>query len=168
MVSSILTALALAVATLTSAAPTTHSEPFTFAKWIDGIIANPDGDNLSPEQAVDDGASLQKRWSCNTIPNTEAWVPDAVSCIDDLARKGSQACVADSVSRMCRIGNAQITGVSNGQRASSTCNDVARGAGVIMDHCTRADNYVQGSEWAYGSDVLLVHIRWPDSEAPAR
>lgn len=28
------------------------AETFSFAEWVEGIIANPDGDNLTPEEAV--------------------------------------------------------------------------------------------------------------------
>lgn len=28
------------------------AEVFSFAEWVDGIVANPDGGNLSPEEAV--------------------------------------------------------------------------------------------------------------------
>lgn len=57
MVSFTLPALAtLALAALTTAAPTTQTdsvEVFSFSKWVDGIIANPHGDNLTPEEAVE-------------------------------------------------------------------------------------------------------------------
>ncbi|GKT40607.1 uncharacterized protein ColSpa_00788 [Colletotrichum spaethianum] len=183
MVNFALSALvAVALAQLTGATPvSTQSdaiEIFSFSKWVDGIIANPSGDNLTPEEAVEAWHAslnetsaaptgenlLQKRYTCNTIPDTEAYVPDAVACINDLARKGSQECRVDAVSIFCVIGRAQITGVkggTNNQYTSSTCNDVARGAGYVMDHCTRADNTVQGAEFAYGNGNLLVWIRRP-------
>ncbi|KAJ3957185.1 hypothetical protein N0V92_006260 [Colletotrichum tropicale] len=180
MVSFTLPALAtLALAALTTAAPTTQTdsvEVFSFSKWVDGIIANPDGDNLTPEQAVEawhaslnetsaaaENGLLQKRYYCNTIPNTEAYVPDAVTCINELARKGGQACQVDRSSVFCVAGRAQITGVAGGgaTTTSSSCNDVARGAGFVMDYCTRADNTVQGAEYAYGNGNLLVWIRKP-------
>ena len=37
-------------------------------------------------------------------------------------------------------------------------NDVARGAGFVMDQCTRPDGTVEGSEYAYGNGDLLVRI----------
>ncbi|KAK1689301.1 hypothetical protein BDP55DRAFT_765601 [Colletotrichum godetiae] len=185
MVNVALSALAILVAApyigaVPTAAQSDAVEVFSFAKWVDGIIANPEGDNLTPSEAVEawresvnatesDGTTptnsmIQKRVSCNTIAGTEASVPDAVSCINDLARKGSQACVVGGVSVFCLIGNAQITGVKGGTNAattSSACNDVARAGGLIMDSCTRADNTVQGSEFAWGNGNLLVHIRKP-------
>lgn len=37
--------------------------------------------------------------------------------------------------------------------------DVARGAGLIMDHCTRADGKVRGANPAWGNGNLIVDIR---------
>ncbi|WYZ36480.1 hypothetical protein EsH8_XV_000033 [Colletotrichum jinshuiense] len=154
-------------------------EVFSFVKWVDGIIANPNGDNLTPEEAVQAwrksinatqsvvastvDSHLQKRVSCNTIAGTEAYVPDAVTCINYLASLGGQACVvSEARSIFCTAGNAQISGVRGiSIPVSSSCNDVARGAGYVMDACTRADNLVQGSEFAYGNGNLLVWIRAP-------
>ncbi|KAL0943484.1 uncharacterized protein CTRU02_201371 [Colletotrichum truncatum] len=181
MVNSALPTLAaLAFASFAGAAPAaTQSdtvEVFSFAQWIEGIIANPDGDNLTPDEAVEawrasidqtspvpDSGLLQKRYWCNTIPNTEAYVPDAVWCINDVARRGGAECRVDTVTVFCVHGRAQITGVRGGLNpTSSSCNDVARGAGYVMDHCTRADNMVQGAEYAHGNGNLLVWIRRPD------
>ncbi|KAF4854202.1 hypothetical protein CGCSCA4_v001823 [Colletotrichum siamense] len=222
-----------AVAPLAAAAPAAAQAPeiFSFAKWVDGIIANPHGDNLTPEEAVEayyksvnaseaasldwdygrarkrdnadeaaspdwdygkrdevtEGASpewdygkrdevpeaaspdwdygrVRKRATCNTIAGTQASVADAVSCINYLAGLGSTSCVVSNAkSHFCTIGNAQITGVTSGSiPVASSCNDVARGAGYIMDACTLKDNTVQGSEFAYGNGDLLVWIRKPE------
>ncbi|KAF3801383.1 hypothetical protein GCG54_00005539 [Colletotrichum gloeosporioides] len=231
-----------ALAPLAAAAPTASAAPevFSFVKWVDGIIANPHGDNLTPEEAVeayyksvnaseaaaldwdygrarkrDDAAEeatpewdygkrdevpeaaatpdwdygrarkrddateaaspdwdygrVRKRAKCNTIAGTQAsvrffTVADAVSCINYLAGLGSTSCVVSNAkSHFCTIGNAQITGVTSGSiPAASSCNDVARGAGYIMDACTLKDNTVQGSEFAYGNGDLLVWIRKPE------
>ncbi|KAI8237879.1 hypothetical protein K4K54_009225 [Colletotrichum sp. SAR 10_86] len=258
-----------AVAPLAAAAPAATPAPeiFSFVKWVDGIIANPHGDNLTPEEAVEayyksvnaseaasldwdygrarrrddaaegaspdwdygkredvtEGASpewdygkrdevpeaaatpdwdygrarkredaaeaatpdwdygkrdgvpeaaspdwdygrVRKRATCNTIAGTQASVADAVSCINYLAGLGSTSCVVSNAkSHFCTIGNAQITGVTSGSiPAASSCNDVARGAGYIMDACTLKDNTVQGSEFAYGNGDLLVWIRKPE------
>ncbi|KAK2024962.1 hypothetical protein LX32DRAFT_568971 [Colletotrichum zoysiae] len=170
---------ALALAQVTGATPVAAQssavEVFSFSKWIDGIIANPEGDNLTPEEAVEAWQEslnetsvaaagenpIQKRWSCNTQPGTEAYVPDAVACINELARRGSQQCSVDGNTVFCLIGRAQIMGTRGTVRTSSPCNDVARGAGFVMDHCTRADNTVQGSEFAYGNGGLLVWVTRP-------
>ncbi|EQB55266.1 hypothetical protein CGLO_04829 [Colletotrichum gloeosporioides Cg-14] len=190
-----------ALAPLAAAAPTASAAPevFSFVKWVDGIIANPHGDNLTPEEAVEayyksvnaseaaaldwdygrarkrdeaaeavspdwDYGRVRKRATCNTIAGTQASVADAVSCINYLAGLGSTSCVVSNAkSHFCTIGNAQITGITSGSiPAASSCNDVARGAGYIMDACTLKDNTVQGSEFAYGNGDLLVWIRKPE------
>ncbi|KAF6827640.1 hypothetical protein CMUS01_08915 [Colletotrichum musicola] len=180
MVNFALSALAaLALAQLTGAAPTQKEETvelFSFGKWVDGIIANPDGNNLTPEEAVkawkasinetaaaaDGENALQKRYACNTRPNNEASVPDAVWCINDIARRGSAPCSVPGIVDFCIHGNARVWGARGGAfPTSSACNDVARGAGFVMDHCTRADNTVQGNEFAYGNGNLLVWITRP-------
>ncbi|KAF4810785.1 hypothetical protein CGCSCA5_v010327 [Colletotrichum siamense] len=119
-----------------------------------------------PEAASPDWdyGRVRKRATCNTIAGTQASVADAVSCINYLAGLGSTSCVVSNAkSHFCTIGNAQITGVTSGSiPAASSCNDVARGAGYIMDACTLKDNTVQGSEFAYGNGDLLVWIRKPE------
>jgi hypothetical protein len=47
----LLASLALA---LTLALPTAPAEAeiFSFSQWVEGIIANPDGNNLTPDEAV--------------------------------------------------------------------------------------------------------------------
>jgi hypothetical protein len=62
-----LASLALAPAlALPAAAPTeVDSEVFSFGKWIDGIIDNPDGNHLTPEEAV-------SAWSASSIGTTRA------------------------------------------------------------------------------------------------
>ncbi|KAH6838539.1 hypothetical protein B0I37DRAFT_358291 [Chaetomium sp. MPI-CAGE-AT-0009] len=88
---------------------------------------------------------------------------EAAECIRYLASLGNQACVATvSGQSFCRRGQTQITGISlldRGRTTSSTCNDVARGAGKIMDSCTRADGTVRGANAAWGNGNLIVDIR---------
>ena len=96
MVAPTLFALALlAVSHAVEAAPTAEvagsiTSTFSFQDWVEGIIANPNGNNLTPAEAVETfyasanatttSAStkarslIQKRFFCNTIPNTEAYV----------------------------------------------------------------------------------------------
>ena len=59
------------------------SANFTFEKWVESIIADPNGDNLTPEEAVAawnrtqatvGHRRLQKRFGCNTIVGSEASV----------------------------------------------------------------------------------------------
>ncbi|KAF4907808.1 hypothetical protein CGCVW01_v012436 [Colletotrichum viniferum] len=122
-------------------------------------------DDVTEEATPDwDYGRVRKRATCNTIAGTQASVADAVSCINYLAGLGSTSCVVSNAkSHFCTIGNAQITGVTSGSiPAASSCNDVARGAGYIMDACTLKDNTVQGSEFAYGNGDLLVWIRKPE------
>ena len=135
---------------------------FSFEAWVNDIIADPEGDHLSPEEAIaaalEDGtvsspsspasSSLEKRQGpgdvvCNRNGFTPARVskeismammkeketdsnceyekaPDAVSCIDALARRGSQACSASRArTKFCSIGTAEIVGVAGGATATS-------------------------------------------------
>ncbi|KAK4185781.1 hypothetical protein QBC35DRAFT_533907 [Podospora australis] len=160
-------------------------QPFSFVQWVEGIIANPDGDNLTPEEAVeaweaannatenkvkrdttewtrDTGlVPLHKRVSCNNILNSQAWAPDAVLCINYLARLGTTPCVVNGFSQFCRQGHAIMVGVTSGGVHSSWCQHIARAGGLIMDACWRADNTVQGSEYAWGNGNIAVHIAAP-------
>ncbi|RBR25029.1 uncharacterized protein FIESC28_02153 [Fusarium coffeatum] len=88
-------------------------------------------------------------------------VNEAVACINYLASLGSQPCVATvSGQSFCRRGNTQITGLArNGNTATSTCQEVARGAGFIMDKCSRGDGKVRGANEAWANGNLLVDIR---------
>lgn len=43
----------LALAASVTAAPATSGTTFTFEKWVEDIISNPNGNHLSPEQAVE-------------------------------------------------------------------------------------------------------------------
>ncbi|KAF9769050.1 hypothetical protein IL306_013606 [Fusarium sp. DS 682] len=112
--------------------------------------------------------TLQSRDEVSCTDNlpgeTLANVNEAVECINYLASLGDQACVAGvSGVPFCRRGNTQITGLTIGlpsdQTSSSSCRDVARGAGFIMDRCTRADGKVRGQVPAFGNGNLLVDIR---------
>ena len=46
---------ALGLLPMIQALPSMQSSPevFSFSKWIEGIILNPDGDNLTPDAAVE-------------------------------------------------------------------------------------------------------------------
>lgn len=58
---------ALALSALVAAIPTTTSPvPFTFVQWVEDILANPEGDHLSPEEAV-----AAKNASVDAIPLRE-------------------------------------------------------------------------------------------------
>lgn len=63
--------VSLALTALVAAVPAASSTtPFSFAQWVEDIIANPDGDHLSPEEAVARKAAeashpVVKRANCN-------------------------------------------------------------------------------------------------------
>ncbi|GKT63848.1 hypothetical protein ColTof4_04574 [Colletotrichum tofieldiae] len=152
-----------------------ESVPFSFAKWADDIIANPDGQHPSPEEALalafnqtsTDG--LEKRQAdvhCEfNKPGDSASVADAVWCIDFIAQRANVQCKAIvSATSFCRRGQAQITGVATGgnppKDTSSPCGNVARSAGAIMDACTR-NGLVYGQNKAWGNGNMVVHIRSP-------
>ncbi|KAI9899781.1 hypothetical protein N3K66_006242 [Trichothecium roseum] len=154
---------------------------FSFEAWVNDIIANPEGDHLSPEEAVaaalEDGtvsssasSSHEKRLGpndvvCNRNGFTSAKAPDAVSCINELARRGSQACRAKSATKFCSIGTAEIVGVAGeGPKydTSAPCQQVASAAGRILDICWRADNTVQGMNYVNGNAGLMaLHVSHP-------
>ncbi|KAK6213118.1 hypothetical protein QIS74_09120 [Colletotrichum tabaci] len=175
----------LALAPLAAAAPAATDSnldvraadavPFSFAKWADDIIANPNGQHPSPEEAMalafnqtsTDG--LEKRQadvSCEfNRPGQSASVADAVWCIDFIAQRANVQCRAVvSGTSFCRRGQAQITGVAFGgnppRDTSSPCGNVARSAGAIMDACTR-NGLVYGQNNAWGNGNMAVHIRSP-------
>ncbi|KAI8290322.1 hypothetical protein K4K60_006270 [Colletotrichum sp. SAR11_57] len=161
--------IALAMAVAISAAPAPSSETtFSFASWVEDIIANPDT-ALSPEQAVAAANSATVVSSAGGLTK-RAWCPadfkdapsgDAAACLDDLARKGSAGtnCVlAQSRIQMCRIGGAQILSTGNTGTHSVNCNDIARTGGLIFDSCYRADNTVKGSEICVTNSNIQVNI----------
>ncbi|CAJ0542593.1 Ff.00g001560.m01.CDS01 [Fusarium sp. VM40] len=91
-----------------------------------------------------------RKVSCmdNLSADSLANVKEAVECINYLASLGNQPCVA------------KITGLARkGPSATSTCQDVARGAGFIMDKCSRGDGKVRGQNEAWANGNLLVDIR---------
>ncbi|KAL1852478.1 hypothetical protein Daus18300_012159 [Diaporthe australafricana] len=140
---------ALAFTALVAAVPTTTSTaPFTFVQWVEDIIANPDGDHLSPEEAVAAknaavAAGPIKRVNCEQSL-TRANADDAAACLDDLARLGSQgvSCVLTEFQyslQMCRIGNARIVGSkSTGPTVGTNCSKNEEGAeeleGLDLNH----------------------------------
>ncbi|KAJ4419607.1 hypothetical protein N0V85_000934 [Neurospora sp. IMI 360204] len=175
---------AMSLLTLVTAAPAATTEPvFSFAKWVDDVIANPET-ALGPEEAwqayldtvnstsvpVAANGGAQKRWdpqvSCdNYAPDPDASVlkaPDAVWCVNYLAGIGSTQCVVGAATAMCVHGRAQITGVSGGGGSQqSSCQAVAQTAGLIMDTCTQSNNYVEGQRINVSGVQMAVHIRAP-------
>ncbi|KAK3948009.1 hypothetical protein QBC32DRAFT_382455 [Pseudoneurospora amorphoporcata] len=157
---------AMSLLTLAATAPTAvTTEPvFSFAKWVDDVIANPET-ALIPEEAwqayLDTANSTsvpiaapggaEKRWdpevSCNNYDPGPAWAPDAVWCISDLAAKGSNPCVAGSETHFCNPWKSGDHGcLSTPQwEGGSDDQEVAHTAGLVMDTCTGPDQYVEGS-----------------------
>ncbi|KAH6611781.1 hypothetical protein B0J18DRAFT_441990 [Chaetomium sp. MPI-SDFR-AT-0129] len=128
----------LAVCRAVGASPTTDTtfvtSTFSFAEWVEGIIADPQGNHLTAKQAIAAfyagrnntvfsenvrRGPLLKRASCNEQPNTEVPVGDAVSCINYLAAKGQTACVVNDYSRFCESGQALMDGNSGSPTSSA-------------------------------------------------
>ncbi|KAF2007484.1 hypothetical protein P154DRAFT_517195 [Amniculicola lignicola CBS 123094] len=145
----------------------------SFSEWVDGLIMDPNGDNMTPEEVMDAYSSgqfttspsvvaaklsrslLEKRASCYEFAGTECLISDAVACINAVASRGANNC--RNIYTQCVIGTAAMT--TDGQTTSS-CNDVARGGGFILDHCVRPGvDWVEGSEYAYGNGNELVRLR---------
>ncbi|KAK3502522.1 hypothetical protein B0T13DRAFT_509294 [Neurospora crassa] len=154
---------AVALTPLAGAVPTTRDvasapAPFSFAKWVDDIIAKPE-EAATPQQALDTyyayvnststdndeyflpetASKMHKRAMCNTVVGKQAPIPDAVECINYLARLNTQTCE-----------------VYRGTNHVS--NNVARAGGKIMDACSRADNTVEGEEITPDAAAIAVHI----------
>ncbi|KAK3347778.1 hypothetical protein B0H65DRAFT_587686 [Neurospora tetraspora] len=168
-----LASLALALP-LAAAAPTVSEaleirEVFSFEKWVDSIIANPDT-ALSPEQAIEawtastNGTSseaLSKRAASCVGMADQAYVPDAIICINTLASLGSQACVANAVAVFWTHGRAQVVGVAGPVAyVSTTCQKVAETAGKIMDQCT-SGQFTGGQLSNVADNRMAVHLRLP-------
>ncbi|KAI7759093.1 hypothetical protein LZL87_013946 [Fusarium oxysporum] len=83
-----------------------------------------------------------------------------VTCRDDLPASSLANVNLQQLSLIIRRGNTQITGLARGgNTATSSCKDVARGAGFIMDKCSRGDGKVRGANEAWANGNLLVDIR---------
>ncbi|KAK4245732.1 hypothetical protein C7999DRAFT_16096 [Corynascus novoguineensis] len=166
-----LAALVMSTATLVAAAPSaaqTSKTTFSFAEWVEDLIAHPDT-ALSADEAiaaahaadvVGSAGGLRARAPSCDVSFPSANARDAAACVDDLAAKGRNGvqCVVETVSYFCQIGGAEIVGVSGGGRQSANCNDIARTAGLIFDSCWRADDTVKGSELCITNNRLMVHI----------
>ncbi|KAH7138698.1 hypothetical protein B0J11DRAFT_500900 [Dendryphion nanum] len=149
---------------------TSSTAPFTFAQWIEDIITNPDGDHLTPEEAVaaknaaeaSRNPLTKRAWCQETF--TSANANDAAACLNDLARKSAAGVYCEvgwnqSNIQMCRIGSAEIVGSKVDIAAQgANCNDVARTGGLIFDSCWRADNTVKGSEICISNNRLQINI----------
>ncbi|RMJ20075.1 hypothetical protein CDV36_000149 [Fusarium kuroshium] len=133
-------------------------------------LAVPQGLEARAPSCMDNlpGNTLANARNASTITLTATLtfgqINEAVECINYLASLGNQACVAGVGGQsFCRRGNTQITGIAVGlpshQSTSSPCQAVARGAGLVMDRCSRADGKVRGQNPAWGNGHLMVDIR---------
>ncbi|KAK4121971.1 hypothetical protein N657DRAFT_673191 [Parathielavia appendiculata] len=171
MVNLALPLAALAMAASVAAAPAaTNGTVFSFAQWVEDIIANPDtaltvDEAFAAAQAADvvgAAGGLQKRVRCEVPGWTRAPGRDAAWCVDYLARigQGGQQCVLDRGNiQMCRRGGAQIVASqARSERLSANCNDVARTAGIIFDNCWRSDDTILGSEICITENRMQINI----------
>ncbi|KAF2248080.1 hypothetical protein BU26DRAFT_565496 [Trematosphaeria pertusa] len=171
----------LAALTAAIPAPDTTSDPqlihsdFSFEKWVDDIMANPDtaltvDQALAAHNATIHARGLVGRQSgvnCDKLTRKRAKGPAAVWCINHLARRGHNGdkCSAGcSGVTNCQHGQCEIVSQTGrcGDRKVN-CNAVARTAGAVMDKCFRADQTVAGN--AYGprpNDWMYVHLQGGD------
>ncbi|KAM7202641.1 hypothetical protein V8F20_004430 [Naviculisporaceae sp. PSN 640] len=164
--------LALAPLALAAPAPAENvAAAFSFEQWAIDKSTNPTGNHLSVEEVIAiaenrtsaDPLPLSKRAASCTFSGQLASAADAVRCIDYLAARPNQNChAAVSATEFIRMGQARITGIASGrnppQDTNSPCGNVARGAGLIMDACTR-NGLVRGQNAAWGNGYMVVDIR---------
>ncbi|KAK3386380.1 hypothetical protein B0T20DRAFT_511760 [Sordaria brevicollis] len=172
-----LAALALpfaAAAPTVEALDTRQTEIFSFEKWVNSIIVNPET-ALTPEQAVEawevstkngtisSGSSLSKRYvSCTTAvgPTT---AQDAAIVVNKLAALGAQACVSYTSTFFMTYGQAQCVGVvsSPPYPVTTTCQKVAQTGGLIMDQCTKSNGVTGGQASNVANSRMIVHLGFP-------
>ncbi|KAL3496758.1 hypothetical protein BJX62DRAFT_231961 [Aspergillus germanicus] len=149
---------------------------FSFEAWVNGIIADPEGDHLSPAEAVaaaQEAAALEKRSgdltardsvSCNDKGKPKASLQDASDAISQLARRGSANChipYAGGAS-LVKYGLAEIYGVTINKHGSILpCTTFAQSAGRILDICVKSatQTTVQGSNHPNGN--IQIHLSRP-------
>ncbi|KAF2029947.1 hypothetical protein EK21DRAFT_112426 [Setomelanomma holmii] len=167
----------LTLATSVVAVPMTSGTTFTFAQWIEDIIADPTGPHLTPEEAVaaknaavanSNPLSIRTPRCMDDVPSWgRANANDAASCLSYLANKGSQGINCgigqDQYDvQMCRIGNAQVhSSKSTSSAQGANCNDVARTGGKIFDTCWRSDGTIKGAELCLTNSQFQVGILAP-------
>ncbi|KAK4217585.1 hypothetical protein QBC37DRAFT_448828 [Rhypophila decipiens] len=174
--------LLLSICLTAAATPTFTNQGFSFREWVEEIITHPTGKHLSAEEAIASWYAFPFRDSytnsarpgsvferlgdpatCNEQGKLSAPIPDAVTCIMQLAAKGTEFCPTNGNATYCQFGAAVIEGTSkDGQQLNSYCNDLARGAGYVMDSCSRADNTVEGAGYVEGNGDILLRIHSPD------
>ncbi|KAL7901070.1 hypothetical protein HDV63DRAFT_413712 [Trichoderma sp. SZMC 28014] len=166
---------ALALSPLSEAVPAAAKSVdsatiFSFAQWAKEISENPNGKHLSPEKAFEafeaahnqtgkrDGG-LEKRGPACGTQSSNAYAPEAASCVSYLAAKGSAACTVPkggSGVAFCSTSQSQIYGYAGGFQVSVACNDIAVAGGHILDSCTHPGGSVNGGDWAGNIYVAIL------------
>ncbi|KAN0114579.1 hypothetical protein V8E51_004123 [Hyaloscypha variabilis] len=87
---------------------------------------------------------------------------DAVACINYLAKLGSKTCTMNFNNNLhqallCTSNSARILAHQIEPNQVSSCEDVARGGGKIMDGCTKF-GLVSGQDAAWGNGDYIVDI----------
>ncbi|KAL5342275.1 hypothetical protein BJX70DRAFT_356367 [Aspergillus crustosus] len=170
----LVTCAVAAPATVTGVQPIeVRGEGFTFEKWASDIAADPEGDHLSPEEAIQAAqeSGLIKRGdllvrdsvSCNDSGKPKASLADSVSAINNLAARGSANCHIPYASgaALSTVGLAQIYGVTVNKAGSILpCQTFAASAGRILDLCVHpGDTTVQGSN--HPNSNIQIHLSRP-------
>ncbi|KAG7148558.1 hypothetical protein HYQ46_002577 [Verticillium longisporum] len=165
----VLAAVALAPLVAASPAAEAHisAQPapfFSIEKWVSDYAENPKGDHLSLQEALDaflaglNSAGSENHASCDQLERQESRVTDAVNCIDQLRENpDNEITMTTSRQLYCAHGTAQIWGGA-GQNAGgkTTFREIAETASRIMDSCTRADGWVQGTDDT--TNGIAIHI----------
>ncbi|KAK3196490.1 hypothetical protein K4F52_000372 [Lecanicillium sp. MT-2017a] len=94
----------------------------SFSEWVDGILEDPNGNHMKPEEVVAAFQSgqfnsptpakagrslLEKRATCYEHPGTECLIVDAVACINAVARRPADQC--RGIYLQCQINTAAMT-----------------------------------------------------------
>ncbi|OHE94676.1 hypothetical protein CORC01_10077 [Colletotrichum orchidophilum] len=100
---------------------------------------------------------------CNSFPTKMAPIEDAAWCIQWLASQDGTVCVVNEkeITGFCRSkGKTFILGWRKNKPSlhQSTCQEIARTAGRIMDYCT-SSGFVQGDTAAWNDTATGVMIR---------
>ncbi|KAK1505964.1 uncharacterized protein CCOS01_16654 [Colletotrichum costaricense] len=106
---------------------------------------------------------------CNGFPTNMAPIENAAWCIQWLANQDDNKCIVmeKEVTGFCRSnGETFILGWRKNKKSlhQSTCQEIARTAGRIMDYCT-SSGFVQGETTAWNDTATGVMIRTFESGA---
>ncbi|KAI9167964.1 hypothetical protein HJFPF1_04107 [Paramyrothecium foliicola] len=123
----------------------------SFEQWVEDMIANPEENHLTPEEAFDANLVLRNNTDSRNYKRFSNLAGrDAVACINYLASISSRPCVVHNpVQTFRRIGGAWMFGSKPGTVTADrtdSCGNVVRTGGKIMDSCWRVDDTVMGFE----------------------